>query len=55
MATIIKLKRGTVHQQLVIWAMVKLVLILQQKFYINDSGTIKEIGGGTSSGDSTSP
>ena len=25
-----------------------------KKFYINDSGTIKEIGGGTSSGDSSS-
>ena len=56
MATVIKLKRGTstpttsdiVSGEVAIDTSAK-------KFYINDSGTIKEIAGGTSGGDSSSP
>ena len=56
MATVIKLKRGTstpttsdiVSGEVAVDTSAK-------KFYINDSGTIKELGGGTSGGDSTSP
>ena len=55
MATVIKLKRGTstpttsdiVSGEVAVDTSAK-------KFYINDSGTIKELGGGTS-GDSSSP
>ena len=51
MATVIKLKRGTstpttsdiVSGEVAVDTSAK-------KFYINDSGTIKEIGGGTGSG-----
>ena len=53
MATVIKLKRGTstpttsdiVSGEVAVDTSAK-------KFYINDSGTIKEIGGGTGSGGS---
>ena len=56
MATVIKLKRGTstpttsdiVSGEVAVDTSAK-------KFYINDSGTIKELGGGTSGGDSSSP
>ena len=56
MATIIKLKRGTSTPTTSDLANGEVGIDTSaKKFYINDSGTIKEIGGGTSSGDSTSP
>jgi len=56
MATIIKLKRGTATPTTSDLANGEVGIDTSaKKFYINDSGTIKEIGGGTSSGDSTSP
>jgi len=56
MATIIKLKRGTSTPTISDLANGEVGIDTSaKKFYINDSGTIKEIGGGTSSGDSTSP
>ena len=53
MATVIKLKRGTVTPTTsdIVSGEVA-VDTSAQKFYINDSGTIKEIGGGGSSGNS---
>ena len=57
MATIIKLKRGTSTPTTSDLANGEVGIDTSaKKFYINDSGTIKEIAGGTSSGgDSTSP
>ena len=56
MATIIKLKRGTSTPTTSDLANGEVGIDTSaKKFYINDSGTIKEIGGGTSSGDSSSP
>ena len=57
MATIIKLKRGTSTPTTSDLANGEVCIDTSaKKFYINDSGTIKEIAGGTSSGgDSTSP
>ena len=56
MATIIKLKRGTATPTTSDLANGEVGIDTSaKKFYINDSGTIKEIGGGTSSGDSSSP
>ena len=55
MATIIKLKRGTTPTTSDLANGEVGIDTSAKKFYINDSGTIKEIGGGTSSGDSTSP
>ena len=56
MATQIKLKRGTATPTTSDLANGEVGIDTSaKKFYINDSGTIKEIGGGTSSGDSTSP
>jgi len=56
MATIIKLKRGSATPTTSDLANGEVGIDTSaKKFYINDSGTIKEIGGGTSSGDSTSP
>ena len=55
MATIIKLKRGTSTPTTSDLAVGEVGIDTSaKKFYINDSGTIKEIGGGTS-GDSSSP
>jgi hypothetical protein len=55
MATIIKLKRGTTTPTTSDLANGEVGIDTSaKKFYINDSGTIKEIGGGTS-GDSSSP
>ena len=55
MATIIKLKRGTSTPTTSDQANGEVGIdTSRQKFYINDGGTIKEIGG-SSSGDSTSP
>jgi len=53
MATVIKLKRGTTTPTTsdIVSGEVA-VDTSAQKFYINDSGTIKEIGGGGSSGNS---
>ena len=56
MATIIKLKRGTSTPTASDLANGEVGIDTSaKKFYINDSGTIKEIAGGTSSGDSSSP
>jgi hypothetical protein len=56
MATIIKLKRGTSTPTTSDLANGEVGIDTSaKKFYINDSGTIKEIGGGTTSGDSSSP
>jgi len=56
MATIIKLKRGTATPTTSDLANGEVGIDTSaKKFYINDSGTIKEIGGGGSSGDSSSP
>ena len=56
MATIIKLKRGTSTPTTSDLAVGEVGIDTSaKKFYINDSGTIKEIGGGSSSGDSSSP
>ena len=56
MATIIKLKRGTSTPTTSDLANGEVGIDTSaKKFYINDSGTIKEIAGGASSGDSTSP
>ena len=57
MATVIKLKRGTSTPTTSDLASGEVGIDTSaKKFYINDSGTIKEIGGGTGSGgDSTSP
>jgi hypothetical protein len=55
MATIIKLKRGTTTPTTGDLANGEVGIDTSaKKFYINDNGTIKEIGGGTS-GDSSSP
>ena len=55
MATIIKLKRGTSTPTASDLANGEVGIDTSaKKFYINDSGTIKEIAGGTSSGDSSS-
>jgi hypothetical protein len=53
MATVIKLKRGTTTPTTsdIVSGEVA-VDTSAQKFYINDTGTIKEIGGGSSSGNS---
>ena len=56
MATIIKLKRGTSTPTTSDLANGEVGIDTSaKKFYINDSGTIKEIAGGTSGGDSSSP
>jgi len=56
MATQIKLKRGTTTPTASDIANGEVAIDTSaKKFYINDNGTIKEIGGGTSSGDSSSP
>ena len=56
MATQIKLKRGTTTPTTSDIANGEVAIDTSaKKFYINDNGTIKEIGGGTSSGDSSSP
>jgi len=56
MATQIKLKRGTNTPTTSDIANGEVAIDTSaKKFYINDNGTIKEIGGGTSSGDSSSP
>ena len=56
MATIIKLKRGTATPTTSDLANGEVGIDTSaKKFYINDSGTIKEIAGGGSSGDSSSP
>ena len=56
MATVIKLKRGTSTPTTSDLANGEVGIDTSaKKFYINDSGTIKEIAGGTGGGDSTSP
>jgi len=56
MATQIKLKRGTTTPTTSDIANGEVAIDTSaKKFYINDNGTIKEIAGGTSSGDSSSP
>ena len=56
MATVIKLKRGTSTPTTSDISNGEVAIDTSaKKFYINDAGTIKEIGGGTSGGDSSSP
>src|SRR6056300_498059 len=56
MATQIKLKRGTATPTTSDLANGEVGIDTSaKKLYVNDNGTIKEIGGGTSSGDSSSP